>query len=300
MLEDKAVVELSLGRHLVYTAENPTEPDIYYAEIPLPGRPAASPRRLVYSTRADQQPAFSPDGKQIAFVSQRTGRRELWVANADGSNPQQRTDLGAVFAPTWSPDGLHIVFHGRIAGQPRADVFTVPAAGGAMNRLTTHPADDALASYSRDGRWIYFGSSRTEKGGIWKMPAEGGEATQVTVGGMLPAESPDGRTLFYAHRDAEKGIWKMPVQGGEAVQVTGPVPPNPAFTVSADGIYYKTSRQGVIEFLDFSTGKSHPVVVSDAGIGMGLSLSSDGRFLMFTQVGPLASDLMLIKDFSLP
>jgi hypothetical protein len=135
------------------------------------------------------------------------------------------------------------------------------------------------------------------------MAAEGGDATQVTRGGgRAPAESPDGKTLYYAHLLPEKGIWKMPVQGGEAVQVTGPVTEVPEFVVTAEGIYYATApespKQHLIQFLSFSTRKTRTVVVTDRKIGRGLGLSPDQRFLVFTQHDRTGSDLMVIENFS--
>ena len=123
------------------------------------------------------------------------------------------------------------------------------------------------------------------------MPAEGGEATQITrsEGSYLPMESPDGKTLYYCHKVPEKGIWKMPAQGGEGVQVTGPYsPPLCAMKVTAQGLYYTaapdSSNKYSIEFFSFSTGKSRPVVVSDRPfIYLALSVSPDGRWLLYSQ-----------------
>jgi Tol biopolymer transport system component len=164
------------------------------------------------------------------------------------------------------------------------------------------PSDDLGPSYSQDGRWIYFTSLRSGQFEVWKMPAEGGDATQVTRGGgRMPVESPDGKTLYYAQLLPEKGVWKMPVQGGEAVQVTGPVTDVPEFVVTAEGIYYaaapESPNQHLIQFLSFSTGKTRPVVVTDRQIGRGLSVSPDQRFLAFAQRDQTGRDLMLVENF---
>src|SRR5262249_20666742 len=151
----------------------------------------------------------------------RSGSQQIWICNADGSNPVQLTSFrGSVFFPNWSPDGQRLVFHARAEGQADADIFSVPATGGSPKRLTTSPSDDVLASYSQDGLWIYFTSRRSGPPEIWKMPADGGNAIRLTFGGaIMGVESPDKETLFYAHLDSERGIWKIPVHGGDAVQV---------------------------------------------------------------------------------
>jgi Tol biopolymer transport system component/DNA-binding winged helix-turn-helix (wHTH) protein len=299
-LPEGAVTELSLGRHLVYT-QRAFQNDIWRAEIPPPGGQAGQPQLLISSTRRDSMPRYSPDGKKIAFTSTRSGSQEIWIAEADGSNPTQLTSVGGplVGPPTWSPDGQRLVFHARSQGQ--ADLFMIPASGGAPKRLTTDSSDDTLPAYSRDGRWIYFASPRSGQSEVWKMPAEGGDATRITSGGGTgPVESPDGKTLYFGHPVREKGIWKMPVQGGAAAQVTGAYKDWSSYAVAAEGIFYvpaaDSRSQGLIQFLSFSTGRSRPVVVSDRLTG-GLSLSPDRRFLVFVQQAQNSSDLMLIENF---
>jgi eukaryotic-like serine/threonine-protein kinase len=291
--------EVSLGRHLVYT-RFATDTDIWRAEIPPSGGNAREPRRLISSTRLDYQPRYSPDGKQIAFGSTRSGAPEIWIADADGSNPEQLTSFGGplVGLKDWSPDSQRLVFHARPEGH--ADIFTIPASGGVPKRLTTDPSDDTSPSYSRDGRWIYFASARSGQFEVWKMPAEGGDAVKITsIGGSVPFESSDGKTLYFVALSKGRGIWKMSVQGGEAVQVTGPIN-QVAYAVGAEGIFYSpapdSGQKGSIRFISFSNGQSRTVVVMDRPIGHAMCLSPDQRFLLFAPPDQTGSDLMLIED----
>ena len=97
----------------------------------------------------------------------------------------------------WSPDSQRLVFHARPEGQ--ADLFKIWVTGRVPERLTANPSDDTSPSYSHDGRWIYFTSMRSGQSEVWKMPADGGEATRLTRGGgMRPLESPDGQAVYYA------------------------------------------------------------------------------------------------------
>jgi Tol biopolymer transport system component/DNA-binding winged helix-turn-helix (wHTH) protein len=306
-LLEENIHELSLGRHLVYSRRT-IETNIWRAEVPPLGDPPAAPQLLVSSTRQDFQPRYSPDGKKIAFGSTRSGTRELWVADADGSSPIQLTSFAGplVGFMNWSPDGQRLVFHARPKGQ--AELFTISAAGGVPKQLTMDPSDDSMPSYSHDGRWIYFASKRSGQFEVWKMPAEGGGATQVThsEGALMPIETPNGRTLYYAHTRPEVGIsiWRMPVEGGDAEQVTGPLSEQIAFAITHNGIFYSAASvsrsQHLIRFLSFSTGRSQPVVVTDRPIGLGLSVSPDERFLVFAQRDQTGSDLMLIENFVVP
>jgi Tol biopolymer transport system component len=206
----------------------------------------------------------------------------------------------------WSPDCQRLVFHARPKGQ--AELFTISAAGGVPKQLTMDPSEDAMPSYSYDGRSVYFTSKRSGQFEVWKMPAEGGGATQVTHSGgaLMPIESPNGRTLYYAHTRPEVGIsiWRMPVEGGDAEQVTGPLSEQIGFAITADGIFFSAAplsrNQHLIRFLNFSTGRSRAVVVTDRPIGLGLSVSPDQRFLVFGRPDQTGSDLMLIENFVVP
>ena len=304
LLEDH-VNELSTrGNRLVYAREA-HDSNIWRAEIGPTGASPTASRRLIASTRNDEYARYSPDGTKIAFVSIRSGTREIWIAEADGLNPLPLTSFGGpvIGPPAWSPDGQGIAFHARSEGP--GDLFIVPAIGGAPKRLTANPADDLTPSWSHDGQWIYFCSMRSGRWELWKMPAEGGEATQITrsEGSYLPTESTDGQTLYYCYKVPEKGIWKIPVQGGEAVQVTGPYSPQLcAMTVTAQGLYYTaapdSSNKYSIQFVSFSTGQSRPVVVSDRPfVNLALSVSPDGRWLLYGQ-SESDSDLMLIENFA--
>ena len=112
----------------------------------------------------------------------------------------QLTSLGANPGyPRWSPDGQSVAFHSNSEDHAHGAPFVVPAEGGRARRLTSAPSTDTFPSYSRDGRWLYFASSRvTGTPAIWKMPASGGDAVRVSpTVGLLGIESSDGSQLYY-------------------------------------------------------------------------------------------------------
>ncbi len=151
------------------------------------------------STRIEASARFSPDGSRIAFVSHRSGGPEMWVAGRDGNGLQQITSLGArqLLVSGWSPDGTRIVFEAAIAGN--TDVYVIGAEGGHLRQLTSEPSIEGVPSWSADGRWIYFSSTRAGMiPDVWRVSSDGGQATRLTQnGGFDPRESPDGRFLFY-------------------------------------------------------------------------------------------------------
>jgi Tol biopolymer transport system component/DNA-binding winged helix-turn-helix (wHTH) protein len=302
LVEDN-ISQLSLGRHLVYT-RRAVDNNIWQADLRAPGIPPGAPRLLIASTRSDEFPRYSPDGRKIAFASNRSGSWEIWMAEADGSNPAPLSVLGSTAGLiAWSPDGRRIAFDVRSEGQ--SDIFTIPAEGGERKRLTNDSSDDYLPAYSHDGRWIYFTSKRTGRNEIWKMPSTGGQAIQVThqEPGYLPMDSPDGKTLYYCHELPEKGIWQMSLEGGEEKQVAGPYSTRLCgLTVTSEGLYYTADQDAgkhhTIQFVSLATGAARPVVVSERPLGkLSLSLSPDRRYIIYSQYDQAGSDLMLIENF---
>ena len=183
----------SRGNRLAYEQRSQTI-NIWQIEVPTAKEPSRSATKLIASTRVDACPQFSPDGTRIAFCSDRTGSDEIWVSDAAGSNLVQLTSLGGPMAGTsrWSPDGRRIAFDGDWG------IHVIDVDGGRSRRV----ASDTLGvvpSWSRDGRWIYFASTRTGRSEVWKVPAAGGQAVQITKrGGFAAFESQDGKSLYYA------------------------------------------------------------------------------------------------------
>ena len=94
----------------------------------------------------------------------------------------------------------------------------ISASGGSPRRLTDGKHEDVLPSWSRDGRWIYFGSRRIGDWQIWRMTSTGEQAEQVTRNGGFEAfEATDGKNLYYAKR--EPGIWRRSLAGGEESRI---------------------------------------------------------------------------------
>jgi Tol biopolymer transport system component len=155
----------------------------------VPGRPAET---VLASTFGDSVPDYSPDGQRIAFASTRNGESaEIWVAAADGSSPIQLTHGPGQWqgSPRISPDGRTIVPDSQ--GEDGSwDVWTIDSSGGAPRRFTSDPANDNLPSWSRDGRFIYCNSTRTNPGAVWRAPAVGGPEERVTESPGGPAGGP--------------------------------------------------------------------------------------------------------------
>ena len=116
--------------------------------------------KIVSSTRWDGSPDVSPDGNWLAFVSDRSGTPSLWMSLTDGSGPFRFPfEEGTPENPRFSPDGLHIAFSART--EARSHIFVAHVETRRTRRLTSGATDNVAPSWSRDGRWVYFGSHRS-------------------------------------------------------------------------------------------------------------------------------------------
>ena len=224
------------------------------------------------------------------------------MADSDGSNSIQLTSFGGptTGTPRWSPDSRRIVFDSRASGH--ADLYTVNADGGPPQRLATGTPDASVPSWSGDGRWIYFSVTNH---GIWKVPAEGGKAVQLTNDGILPQESGDGTRIFYVN--SLNRLKSASVNGGDERDVQGINSAASSFvmdrwTPSRNGLYFidDSSIPDTLRLLNTTTGKSQVVTKVPGRIGdwgTGLSVSADGRVLVFAVNDEMNGDIMLVEGF---
>jgi Tol biopolymer transport system component len=288
---------ISHRTHRLAYSRDLRDTNIWQIEMRGGASPASGPRSLIASTRTEFFPAFSPDGTRIAFTSSRSGTMEVWVCDADGSHAEALTDLGgaAASSPHWSPDGRRIAFDSTLGGQ--WDIYVVGATGGRLQRLTTDPANDGNPSWSHDGQWIYFDSTRAGQAQVWKMPQHGAEPVQITRnGGIGPIESPDGKFVYFAKSLAGSSLWRIPAAGGKETKVLD----SSAlwnFAVTKTGLYFVPVESHSIQFLELATGKVTRVAKSEQKIGFGLSVSPDGRSLLYAQLDREGGDLMLVENF---
>jgi Tol biopolymer transport system component/DNA-binding winged helix-turn-helix (wHTH) protein len=293
------------GGRLAYTRVL-RDTNIWRLELPDSKGRGAAPARLIYSTFPDDNPQYSPDGARIVFGSNRSGSEEIWVCESDGSNLLQLTNLvhASTGSPSWSPDGRHIAFDSLAEGN--RDIYVVSASGGRPRRLTAEASEDIVPSWSRDGQWVYFSSDRSGSLQVWRMPAEGGAAAQVTKqGGFEGFESFDGKFLYYAKGRDVPGIWRIPVGGGEETPVLDHRRAGlwRSWAVAEQGIYFVTAEtpgRPLLEYFSFASGRVTQIAKLERPIRQnvrGISLSPDGRWILYTQMDQSGSDIMLMENF---
>ena len=280
---------------------------IWRYELPTAVAEQEPPQMLSASNRQEIQPSISPDGKRVAFVSARTGTREIWTSKSDGTDSVQVTTTGDATTcfPSWSPGGSRIAFNSNLDGA--FDIYVIDAAGGVPTRVTTGRVDDGKASWSKDGEWIYFKSSRSGSAQIWKTSAAGGDAVQITnSGGSQPQVSPDGQFLYFTR--PEGGLWRVPVEGGEESLVKTAI--RQYWRVTEGGVYFARgfrygrperpappSGKWLLKFQNFDTNEVSVVRALEHGPVWGvIDLSPDGRWLVCAHKLQ-EIDLMLVENF---
>ncbi|MDT8433033.1 MAG: PDZ domain-containing protein [Bacteroidales bacterium] len=167
-------------------------------------------------TRLLQQPAISD--QHIAFIY----AHDLWVANADGTNPRRLTvDEGVEGRPNFSPDGKMIAFSAEYDGN--TDVFIVPVEGGIPTRLTWHPGQDIVSGFTPDGKSVLFLSQRNVFTNrylqLFTIPLEGGMPEQLEIPNAYHAcFSPDGTQIAYTPLSDAFTQWKN-YRGGRTSKI---------------------------------------------------------------------------------
>jgi dipeptidyl aminopeptidase/acylaminoacyl peptidase len=260
------------------------------------------------STRFEGAPHFSPDGKRLAFESNRSGLFGIWVSEVDGTGAQLLWD-GYGGMPRWSPDSQRIAFDSLVDGD--FNIYISSSSGGPPLRLTDHPSTDQVPNWSADGSSVYFASDRSGKFEIWKVSAAGGEPQQMTrEGGSLPVESPDGRFVYYLEAQGapfrgHRPVWRIPVGGGEPSKILERVWAR-NYAVTRGGIYFIEQPGGLgpgaafaFRFLDSKSGMIRTLITLPPNVipGHSFAVSSDEQTILYTRVKMTGSDLMLIENF---
>jgi Tol biopolymer transport system component/DNA-binding winged helix-turn-helix (wHTH) protein len=179
--------------------------------------------RLTNNSAMDCQPVWSPDGSRIAFWSNRDGKKEIYVMDADGSNVKRLThNLADDVNPSWSPDGRKILFDSERDGNQ--EVYVMDADGGNQLRLTRNNAADTTPSWSPDGSLIAFASNRDTgppynpyNPDIYVMNADGSNVRRIVNDAEYdvgPQWSPDGRKIvFMTGRNRNFDVYEMNADG---------------------------------------------------------------------------------------
>jgi len=182
-------------------------------------------RQLTAGTLAKTYPAFSPDGRTVAYESE----NDIWSVDVDtGARARLTTNVAADRSAAWSPNGREIAFVSSRWGRPAIYVMDARGERDGIRRITPEGSGGALPTWSPDGGFLLFTATRGESfysREIYRVPAAGGAATRITPDDQarnnLPSFSPDGRLVAYiSDRSGYLNIWTMRPDGSDQRQVT--------------------------------------------------------------------------------
>jgi TolB protein len=216
-------------------------------------------RQLTSSAGENFFPAWSSDGRRIAFTSTRNGTPALWVMDADGSHQTGLTGppIAGGFVPSWSPDDRHIVFSAMAGNPAHPEIWTIDADGRNPKQVTatSTPGGSNAPSWSPDGTRIAFASDRSGAPEVYAMHPNGTGVRQLTQptpplypAANVPVWSPDGaRLAFWSGFEALFGqIWVMSSDGNRRRALTRCPPPtncdNPAWSPDGRFLLFETNQ----------------------------------------------------------
>jgi Tol biopolymer transport system component len=306
------IVIAPTGARLAYVLQN-LDANIW--RLPLLGdrqKNSAPPEKLFASVREEMDPAFSPDGKSIAFVSNRSGRWNLWIGNADGTGLRELAAQSLLpFHPAWSPDSREIAFDSVAFG--KGEIWLISAAGGLPSRLVAMPGGAEVPSWSPDGKRVVFYTNAEGSRQIWEVAATGGAPVLLTHGGSYdPSVSADGRYLYYGSV-LSPGIWRLPLeprlpdgsianQHEELIRETLPVTGHRFWTLGQGGIYFVDAGKtpAVLKFVDLASRKVTVLATlpkPPAKFSRGLSISPDGRYALYCEDDVDRYEIRVVESF---
>jgi Tol biopolymer transport system component len=271
------------------------EASLWRLDFAPPPQPGVSLKRVT----AGRGVSISPDGKRVALESYGEDVQNVWIDEIDGGSPRRltRAQHGNTGSPAWSPDGRWIAFDSNFEGRP--SVYVAAATNGASRRLTNALADFVMPSWSRDGKSIYFAAQIAGRFEVARMPAEGGDFTQITHGGgTSSAESVDGRYVYYNRRVQESWSLRRTNRDGSEDEEIIPSMLDRAFAVAEKGVYFipmpGADGRSSICFLNIATREPTTITPIQRPQRRPIVIAPNGSFLLFSQFDHWGRDLVLL------
>lgn len=300
----QSAVDRTSGRIIARTFRSQSD----VLRFPIAAAPAGGPQdppveEFAQSTYIDRGPVYSPDGSQVAFISDRNGWRQLWVAGANGESPVEWTQKfeADMPMPAWSPDGSRIAFTG-IGPAGNSQLFVADRRTRSAVRVSDDTLDYVRPTWSPDGQSLYATAADKSVYSIYRLPVAGGAAEKVLPDYINVIDvTPDGKGLYVVRRDRRlrAELDYVPLPTGTPVHLATMNFQDDAW-MTPKGLYYLDRRANqplAPVALTFRTHGGAVTVLQEytKPPGRGLSVTPDGRFAMTTRFVPAIADLLLLE-----
>jgi Tol biopolymer transport system component len=226
----------------------------------------------------------------------------LWLCDADGTNPVKLSNnIAGSGAPRWSPDAKKITFD--TAGTTPSAIYVVDITERVPWKLKTNVADVKMPEWSHDGKWIYFTSDEPLGHKIYRQPVEGGTAEELPTDGhsVRPAESADGAYLYFTSREVNFELEKILLANPMAGIQKEPMPRVLQWTlwkVVPGGVYFvPNDAKRTLRYFDLASGKVKDVFTLEKDIDDGISVSPDGRYILYSQLDEEHGEIMVMDRY---
>jgi Tol biopolymer transport system component len=289
------------GRRLVFAVRG-INSDLWRLPVsPETGRTTGAPDAVLGTTRVESRGALSPDGRWMAFNSDRAGEMNIWLRDSAGVVRRITSGPGGDYQPMWSPDGTTLLFFSARGGN--TDIWRVHLADTALTRLTDDSALDTNPFYSPDGKRIAFVSDRSGRSEVWLMNADGSGQRQVaSVGcwGHFLIWTKDSRAIvFRGESERQMQIYRVDIESGDLTEL----PP----VMSGGHMSFSPSQSLVMDVRGHKVLWAHPVdgrpayqvyQFADPDVRIDYPLwSPDGRWIVFDRAAPRGGDLWALEGF---
>ena len=275
--------------------------DIWRMPLDAGGRVAGPPQPLIVTSREDSRGAWSADGTQVAFNSDRGGEMNIWTLSLrDGTTRQLTSGGGGDYQPNWSPDGSRIAFFSARGGSP--DIWVTDVATRKLAQLTRGAALDINPSFSPAGDQIAYQSDAGGRLEVWVIRSDGTGAHQVTsigASGHFLRWTNDGFIVFRCSCSGTPRLMKVSPAGGEPQPIID-LPPGAGAHIS-----FSPDRTSLIDVIGhkvlwrFSLKGEKVKLFSfpDADVRIDYPVwSSDGKWLLFDRFRPEGGDIWMIEN----
>ncbi len=262
-------------------------------------------KRLLASSGINKAPAYSPDGQHIAFLSDRSGTMEVWIADADGSSPSKLSGFneGYLGGIGWSPDGKRLVVDARIHGNSQIVILDV--SDGKRTLLEANNYEERSPSWMPEGQGIYYNSNRSGEVEVWSRELLSREPRKIAGQPFFATHTlPHGNTLFLS--DTTGNLYSAKLDGtGLSVLPGAPrARPVSSWSICSDGLFFSVDDdQQVSAALWFEPNGKTAIQIGTTNAHLGvnspdLAVAPDCHSLLYTQQDHIASDIKLVANFS--